>query len=176
MTTAISPRRYTQVSVTCFLHCGNDYLFINRTKKGNSSDFGRINGIGGKLEPGEDFLSAAIRETREETGVEVTSKQCQLKAIVHMTGGYPEDWVMAFWKIEIPSKRLPLGQENDEGELLWFPAHQVLQAGYQVVDDLNYCWDHITRDTPEIQLIGCVVNNEQQVIDWRLQVVPLTLS
>jgi len=51
----------TIYSVTNFLHCGDDYLFIHRTKRQNKTDGNRLNGIGGKLEPGENFLQAAIR-------------------------------------------------------------------------------------------------------------------
>ena len=59
-------------SVTNFLHHGDDYLFVHRNKKTDHQvDSGRLNGIGGKLEPEEDFLQAAIRETEEETGLEV---------------------------------------------------------------------------------------------------------
>jgi 8-oxo-dGTP diphosphatase len=32
---------------------------------------GRWNGVGGKVEPGEDYLSAMVREFREETGLDV---------------------------------------------------------------------------------------------------------
>ena len=32
---------------------------------------GRLNGVGGKVEPGEDYLSAMVREFREETGLDI---------------------------------------------------------------------------------------------------------
>ena len=51
-----------------FLRDGNEVLLI-RKKRGHGA--GKINGPGGKIDPGESPLQAALRETREETGVQV---------------------------------------------------------------------------------------------------------
>ena len=52
----MSKMKKTIYSVTNFIHCGDDYLFIHRTKRDNKVDEGRLNGVGGKLEPGENFF------------------------------------------------------------------------------------------------------------------------
>lgn len=132
----------TQLSVTNFLHCGDDYLFILRDSN-RLIDAGKLNGIGGKLEPDEDYLSAAIRETKEETGYLVSPKDIQFSGIVNITGGYEDDWVMCFYKIEVPTKDIPLGNVIPEGKLLWLPKNKVLTSGYELVDDLHYLWDKI---------------------------------
>lgn len=157
----------TVKSVTCFLHFGDEYLFIHRTKKGSASDAGKLNGIGGKVEVGEDFLSAALRETAEETGVVVQPEDCQLKAIVNMSGGYPEDWLMCFFSIKVHTRTLPTGMENDEGTLLWLPKHEVLTTTYELVDDLHYCWEHLTNNDPRILFVGCVVDNNETISQWQ---------
>lgn len=41
-------------------------------KKGPAFLLGKLTGIGGKLEPGEDALTAAIREMKEETGLDIS--------------------------------------------------------------------------------------------------------
>ncbi len=51
-----------------FLTSGDEVLLI-RKKRGHGA--GKINGPGGKIDPGETPLQAALRETREETGVHV---------------------------------------------------------------------------------------------------------
>lgn len=126
-----------------------------------------LNGIGGKLETGEDFLSAAIRETKEETGLTIEVNQVQLKAVVNMTGGYPEDWVMCFFTIEVPTLELPTGMENDEGQLLWLPKQEVLKTEYKLVDDINYCWEHLSSDEKRILFVGCTVSDQLEIKNWQ---------
>lgn len=157
--------RFTQKSTTCFVHCGDEYLFIHRTKKGNDSDAGKLNGIGGKLEVGENFLDSAIREIEEETGYIVQSGECKLAGVVNMTEGYKDDWVMCFFTVEVPSTEIPKGSENDEGQLLWLHKDNVLTANYQLVDDLHYCWNDICKEN-NIFFAGAVVSEEEKIITW----------
>ena len=51
-----------------FLRDGDQVLLI-RKKRGHGA--GKINGPGGKIDPGETPLQAALRETEEETGIRV---------------------------------------------------------------------------------------------------------
>jgi 8-oxo-dGTP diphosphatase len=148
------------------LHFQDHYLFVHRTKKGNKTDADRLNGIGGKLEIGEDFLSAAIRETQEETGLIVDADAVQLKAIVSMTGGYPENWVMCFFSIAVASMELPNGMENDEGELIWLKQDEVLTTEYELVDDLHYCWPHLVNTDKRVLYAGCIIDEKQAVSQW----------
>ena len=53
-------------AVICFIRNGEHVLLIEK-KRGFGG--GKVNGPGGKLENGEDALSAAIRETEEEVGL-----------------------------------------------------------------------------------------------------------
>lgn len=53
-------------AVLCFIQQSGNVLLIEK-KRGLGA--GKVNGPGGKLEPGETFLEAAIRETQEEIGL-----------------------------------------------------------------------------------------------------------
>lgn len=55
----------------------NGQVLLIHKKTGHGA--GRINGPGGKLEPGESVVSCAVRETREEVGIEVSSARCVLE-------------------------------------------------------------------------------------------------
>jgi 8-oxo-dGTP diphosphatase len=55
-----------EVATLCFIRDGEQLLLI-RKKRGLGA--GKINAPGGRLEPGETALQAAIRETQEEVGV-----------------------------------------------------------------------------------------------------------
>lgn len=153
--------RKTIASVTNFLYCGDEYLFVHRTKKGNSVDFDRLNGIGGKVEPDENFLACAVRETEEETGYVVTPQDCQLSAVINLSGGYTEDWHICCFSIRVDSKEVPKGMDNDEGRLLWLPASQVLDSGFRLVDDLNYIWPDIVGRQQLVFFSGQLDENER---------------
>jgi len=137
-------KRLVQSSVTLFVHCGNDYLFLKRAAD-KRIDAGRLNGVGGRVEPGENYLSTAIRECIEETGYEPKVEDIELSGVVQITGGYSEDWVMCFFKIEVADKNIPIGHHTDDGELIWFDKDEVLKSDYELVDDLNYCFADIVK-------------------------------
>lgn len=134
--------RKVQTSVTNFVHCGDEFLFLKRSAN-KRIDANRLNGVGGRVEPGEDFLHAAIRETEEETGYLVEPNNIQLSGVVKLEGGYAEDWVICFFKIQVPDKNIPHGSNTDDGELIWLHKDKVLDSDYELVDDLNYCFKDI---------------------------------
>ena len=69
----------------CFI-VKDDRVMLIRKKRGLGA--GKINGPGGKLEPGETALAAAIRETQEEIGV--TPLHIEERGVLHFqfTDGY----------------------------------------------------------------------------------------
>lgn len=62
-----------------------DVLLINKVKPEWQNGF--INGIGGKVEQGENSLNAMVREFREETGID--SNETDWRYVVTMSG---DDW------------------------------------------------------------------------------------
>ncbi len=131
-------------STTVFLYFGDEYLMLHRL--GNVGvDKNRLNGIGGKLEEGENFLDSAIRETKEETGYELNVPNIKFSGIIKLNGGYPDDWVMCFFKARVSSKEIPHGSKVKEGELLWMHKNEVLNSSYELVDDLHHVWENIVN-------------------------------
>ena len=130
-------------------------------------DPGRLNGIGGRVEPGEDFLNAAIRETAEETGYTVAPADIQLAGVVKLEGGYAEDWVMCFFKIRVPDTRIPKGAQTEDGELIWLHKDDVLDSGHELVDDLNYCFKDIVAGSSLI-FVTAKVNEHQKITEVRI--------
>ncbi|MEM6822896.1 MAG: NUDIX domain-containing protein, partial [Verrucomicrobiota bacterium] len=55
-----------QRAVLCFVFRDDEVLLIEK-KRGLGA--GKINGPGGKIDPGETALESAIRETQEEVGI-----------------------------------------------------------------------------------------------------------
>lgn len=154
-------RRLVQTSVTLFLHCGDQYLFLKRAAD-KRVDAGRLNGVGGRVEPGEDYLSAAMRECIEETGYQPEYSDFKFSGVVKVEGGYDEDWVMCFFKISVPDMNIPIGTDTDDGELMWLHKDEVLASGYELVDDLNYCFEDIVNG--DRQIFATYSLNDQQKV------------
>jgi 8-oxo-dGTP pyrophosphatase MutT (NUDIX family) len=163
--------RKVQCSVTNFLYHGDEYLFLHRNPN-KRVDANRLNGVGGRVEPGENYLDAAIRETEEETGFKVTSDDITLAGVVKLEGGYDEDWVMCFFKIKVPSKTIPSSHvETKDGKLIWIHKDKVLDTQYELVDDLNYSFkDIIAGDS--IFFMTAKLNDDEKVYDVSIAKLP----
>jgi len=153
--------RKVQTSVTNFIHCGDEYLFIHR-RKDKRIDPDRLNGIGGRVDPEENFLDALIRETEEETGYKIEPQDISLSGIVKLEGGYAEDWVMCFFKTQVETKVIPRGETTEDGELVWIHKDKVLDSGYELVDDLNYCFKDIVNGK-DLFFMSCKVNENEKI-------------
>ena len=102
-------------------------LMVRRTRDGDLHQ-GKYNGLGGKLEPGEDVVSCMIRELREEAGIEVTSLRLRgtiswpgfgVKAEDDQDGiRHPgSDWFGFIFVVDAFTGTPP--DRNDDGPLEW---------------------------------------------------------
>jgi 8-oxo-dGTP diphosphatase len=106
-------------------------LHRNRNLK---SDYhlGKWNGLGGKLEPDESALEAALRETKEESGLStLRSSQLQLLGTLHFPHfkrKKAEDWLVWVFRAEISESQLQeVATQGPEGGLKWIPLSEVLE-------------------------------------------------
>ncbi len=77
---------------------------------------GKLNGIGGKIEPGEGYLNAMVREFKEETGVETTTDEW--KTFAYLSG---TDWSVNFFR-SFSDKVYNVVSKTEEEVLLLFPG------------------------------------------------------
>jgi 8-oxo-dGTP diphosphatase len=77
----------------------------------------RYNGLGGHIEAGEDVLSSARRELREEAGID--AHDLRLAAVIHADAGDPVLGVLVFVFTAYASDKVVT--ESSEGSLEWFP-------------------------------------------------------
>ena len=101
-------------------------LLVRRNARVDDDQFGKVNGLGGKLEPDEGIVESLRRELREEADVELTSMQ--LRGTVTWTNFGPknEEWLGFIFVVDAWSGTPP--DANDEGELLWVERARLLQA------------------------------------------------
>lgn len=117
--------RYTVYPRTLiFLLHGNDVLLIKRSSRARLFP-GQYNGLGGHVERGEDVLSAAHRELREESGLEVSD--LALRAIVHLDEAPHQPTTMpgALVFVFVGHTQQRYVRSSAEGELVWMPVHQL---------------------------------------------------
>lgn len=102
---------------------GDEVLLVHRTARSTDDQFGKYNGLGGKLEPDEDVVAGMKRELREEASIEVTS--LRLRGTVSWPGFGPagEDWFGFVFVIDAFTGTVP--EQNAEGSLHWVPIGAV---------------------------------------------------
>ena len=90
-------------------------LMLHRVKKANDYHEGKYNGLGGKLEPGESPEECAIRETREESGLELVDPI--LKGFITFPNfdGVDDWYVFLFVGTQFTGEMI----DSPEGDLEW---------------------------------------------------------
>lgn len=126
---AASRGRYHVVPRTlCFVTHGDDVLLLKGAPTKRIWP-GRFNGLGGHVERDEDILAAAIREVREEAGLEV--KDIRLRGVINIDVGEETGILLFVFRAEATSRDTA---ESAEGSLVWIPRSQL--ASLELVEDL----------------------------------------
>lgn len=103
---------------------GQQTLLIHRNTRDDDYHLGKYNGLGGKLDPGEDVVAGLKREIREEAGL--ICEEINLRGTISWPGfgKHGEDWFGFIFRID-SYRGTPLA-ENPEGTLSWVPVGQIL--------------------------------------------------
>jgi 8-oxo-dGTP diphosphatase len=104
---------------------GRDVLMVHRNRRAGDAHLGKYNGLGGKLDAGEDVVAGMRREIREEAGLECTSLRLRGTISWPGFGTHGEDWFGFVFVID-GWTGTPLA-ENPEGTLAWVPRERVLE-------------------------------------------------
>jgi len=117
----------TEKAVLCFVIDNNQILLIHK-KTGLGA--GKINGPGGRIDPGETPLKAAIRETTEETGITPINPVQRADLSFVFTNGYSlhgSAFITEKWQGTLT--------ETDEANPFWCPLEEMP-------------WDQMWEDDP----------------------------
>ena len=113
------PKGIKKIATLCILKNGNDFLLLKRLKDPNKDNY---TPVGGKLDPYETPLRAAIRETWEETGILVENmKYC---GTLVETSSVDYNWISFVYMAEIEKISPPA---CNEGTLEWINFKDILK-------------------------------------------------
>jgi len=102
---------------------GGKVLLVHRVGRDDDHHRGKYNGLGGKMEPGEDVVACMRREIREESGLDC--RELVLRGTINWPGFGPhgEDW-FGFIFLVTRFAGTPFGR-GPEGELSWHPIDRL---------------------------------------------------
>jgi 8-oxo-dGTP diphosphatase len=118
---------YTPILATLgyvFSPDGRRVLLVHRNKRPDDAHLGKYNGLGGKVEAGEDVVACLRREVREEAGIECAALRMCGTISWPGFGTHGEDWFGFIFRIDRYSGE-PLA-ENPEGTLEWVEVGRIL--------------------------------------------------
>lgn len=145
----------------CFIFNGDDLLLMKRAPHRRVFP-NQYNGVGGHIERNEDPYTGAIREMREETGLNVYD--VQLRGIHNIDAG-AESGILVFVFTAISDAR-EFTQDEREGTLHWVPKVDVMNL--DLVEDLPYILPRILNDAP-LYFAHVSYDNDDQI---RIQFTP----
>lgn len=114
------PHGLKKTATLCVLKNGEKFLLLKRLKEPNKDTY---TPVGGKLDPFEGPLAAAIRETWEETGIKVDQMKYCGVLTEHSPTAY--NWVSFVYLAEIDFVEPP---PCNEGDLAWIHFDDLLKV------------------------------------------------
>lgn len=97
---------------------------VHRNARPSDHAYGKYNGLGGKMESGEDLATCMVREIREEAGIEVNSLRLRGTLSWPGFGNDREGWFGFVFLIDgwtgVPNT------SNAEGDLHWVSISRLL--------------------------------------------------
>ena len=93
-----------------FDHTARSVLLVHRNKRSGDEHLGKWNGLGGKLEPGEDLASGMRRELLEEAHIVVTSMRLRGTISWPGVGKFKISWI---WFAQDDARRRYLLREPE---------------------------------------------------------------
>lgn len=126
-------------------------LMVHRNRRPGDHAFGKYNGLGGKVEPGEDVAACAARELLEESGL--TAETLALRGTLAWPGfgDKHEGWFGFIFLVERWRGEPFAG--NPEGDIHWIPVASLL-AGELPMWEGDRLWLHMVFDDDPRQFHG----------------------
>ena len=140
---------------------GRKTLLIHRNTRDDDHHLGKYNGLGGKLDSGEDVVAGLKREICEEAGIEC--EEIKLRGTISWPGFGKdgEDWFGFIFRID--RFRGTPHSENPEGTLSWVPLENIFDLPLWEGD--RYFLPLVFSDDTR-QFHGVMPYNDGKPVSW----------
>ena len=142
-------------------------LLIHRNRRAGDLHFGKYNGLGGKLEAGEDVVAGMRREIREEAGLECDALTLRGTISWPGFGENGADWFGFIFRIDRWHGTPCL--DNPEGALEWVAVERVLDLPLWEGD--RHFLPMVFEKTPR-QFHGVMPYKGGKPASWKYSVLP----
>ncbi|HTY08663.1 MAG TPA: 8-oxo-dGTP diphosphatase [Candidatus Edwardsbacteria bacterium] len=130
-----------KLATLCYIKRDGRTLMMHRVTRPDDMHYGKWNGLGGKMHPGETPEECVIREVREESGLALANPE--LKGFITFPAfDEVEDWyVFVFVAREFAGSLI----ECDEGRLEWIDDAKLLELDLWEGDHVFMPWLNGTK-------------------------------
>jgi 8-oxo-dGTP diphosphatase len=149
-----------QVRATLLFVVREGRILLIRKKRGLGA--GKINGPGGKLEPGEAPLAGAIREVQEEIGVTPTGVEACGEIRFQFTDG-----LRLHGHVFVATDCVGEPRESDEAAPFWVDVDRIPYAQMWADDVAWMPWLLAGR-----RFVGCALFDGDRLLDQRFEELP----
>ncbi|MDP3918124.1 MAG: NUDIX hydrolase [Candidatus Woesebacteria bacterium] len=156
----------TVLSVNALIFSEGKLLLLKRAAD-KKVDPNMYAGIGGKVEPHEDFYSALLREIEEETGL-TEFKSIKLYSVTqHPYPPSDSEWVNLYFLVTI-DKQIEIPKSND-GEFFWIDPKDTRDL--PMPTDLKK-YIKIIKDNPEAMILGYFDHDQDgKIIEEKIKII-----
>jgi 8-oxo-dGTP diphosphatase len=123
-------------------------LMIRRDARPDDIHYGYHNGLGGKLEPGEDVVTGLRREIHEEAGIDCTDIELAGTISWPGFGRDGENWFGFLFRITAWTGTPH--SANDEGTLHWVTVDEVLSGKVPMWESDRHFLPLVFAERPEV--------------------------
>jgi 8-oxo-dGTP diphosphatase len=136
-----SPIFYGSVHVLFYRNDG-EVLLLQRQNTGFED--GKWSVVAGRIDGGEEVISAAIREAREESGVEISPNDIKVVGVMHRKN-IDSEWIDFFLKVASWTGQITNAEPHKCTELKWFhlndlPDNMISYIKLAVEKDHDELW------------------------------------
>lgn len=156
----------TVLSVNALIVADGKVLLLKRaaTKKLDPNVY---SGIGGKVEPGEDFYSALLREIEEETGLNEFLSVRLYSVTQHPYPPQNAEWVNLYFIVKM-DKQVGISP-NEDGEFFWIDPAEI--DNYETPMDIKE-YIKILSKNPEAFILGFFNHDKEgKLINKKIKVL-----